>query len=80
MKKLLVLLAGCLMSMAAFATDDPGQGANSIDQTAAIDRFRELERMDVTSEREPADPSEIEPISQELDAILDQAEALDTTD
>ncbi|TDJ21955.1 MAG: hypothetical protein E2O54_11400 [Gammaproteobacteria bacterium] len=79
MKKLFVLLAGCLMSMAVFATGE-SEGVNYIDQTSTIDRFRELERMDVTSERDPADPNEIEPISRELDDILGETQALEDTD
>jgi hypothetical protein len=79
MKKLLVLLAGCLLSTAAFATGE-SPDVSYIDQTSAIDRFRELERMDVTSERDPADPDEIEPISRELDDILGETEALEDAD
>ena len=79
MRKLFILLSGCLMSMSAFATGE-SQGANYIDQTSTIDRFRELERMDVTSERDPADPDEVEPISRELDDILGETQALEDTD
>ena len=79
MRKLLVLVAGCLMSMSVFATGE-SEGVNYIDQTSTIDRFRELERMDVTSERDPADPEEIEPISRELEDILSESEALEDSD
>ena len=79
MNKLLVLLVGALMSTTVFATGD-SEGVNYIDQTSTIDRFRELERMDVTSERDPADPDEIEPISGELEDILGETEALESTD
>jgi hypothetical protein len=75
------VFALCLLSVlsgAAFATGETGQTANYIDQSATIDRFRELERMDVTSERGPADPSEIEPVSAELEAILDDVEGVET--
>lgn len=78
MRKLIALFVGCLLSSVAFATGEAGEGATYIDQSAVIDRFRELERMDVTSERSPADPSEVEPISVELEAILEDAEALET--
>ncbi len=79
MNKLLVLLVGALMSTTVFATGE-SEGVSYIDQTSTIDRFRELERMDVTSEREVADPDEIEPISSELDDILAETEALESTD
>ena len=79
MNKLLILLVGALMSTTVFATCE-SEGVNYIDQTSAIDRFRELERMDVTSERDPADPDEIETISSELEDILSETEALESTD
>ena len=79
MNKLLILLVGALMSTTVFATGE-SEGVNYIDQTSAIDRFRELERMDVTSERDPADTDEIEPISSELEDILSETEALESTD
>lgn len=79
MNKLLVLLVGALMSTTVFAAGD-SEGVNYIDQTSTIDRFRELERMDVTSERDPADPDAIEPISRELDDILGETQALEDTD
>ena len=79
MNKLLVLLIGALMSTMVFAAGD-SEGVNYIDQTSMIDRFRELERMDVTSERDPAGPDEIEPISSELEDILSETEALESTD
>lgn len=77
MRNLIALCVGCLLSGIAFAAPDAGQGASYIDQNAVIDRFRELERMDVTAERKPADASQVEPISAELEAILEDAEALD---
>ena len=80
MNKLLVLIAGCVLSTLAFATGETGQGASYIDQTHVIDRFRELERMDVTSERELVDSSELEPLSHDLDAILAESEALESAD
>jgi len=79
MNKLLVLLVGALMSATVFAAGE-SEGVNYIDQTSTIDRFRELERMDVTSERDPANPEEIEPINSELEDILSETEALESTD
>ena len=76
MKRVLILCLGSLLSAGAFATPESA-GPSYIDQSAAIERFRELERMDVTSEREPADPSEVEPISAELEGILDDVESLE---
>ena len=72
MKKAVALCLGCLLSSAAFATGETGT-PNYIDQSATIERFRELERMDVTSEREPADPKDVEAISPELENILERA-------
>ena len=78
MLRVFVLCLVSLVSVGAFAAGEAGQSPNYIDQNATIERFRELERMDVTAEREPADASDVEPVSAELEGILDAVEGIET--
>jgi len=67
-------------SAAAIAAPPPTSSTEAvsyIDQTNAIERFRYLERLDVTSEKPVAAKELQEPLPASVEAILRETEALE---
>jgi len=59
---------------------DPGsttEAVSYIDQTNVVERFRYLERLDVTAEKPAAAADQVEPVSAEVDDILAEAQVLE---
>ena len=70
MKKLLVLLLS--MTAGVALADDPRIESTSL---TVIDRLETIELINVTEERAPAE--NVEPLDAELEAILDEIEAIE---
>ncbi len=65
-----------LMAGSALATEQT-TAVSYTDQSNVIERFRYLERVDVTAEKPMADPSAQEQLDAELEAILAESLALE---
>jgi hypothetical protein len=58
-------------------TETATEGASYTDQTAVIERFRYLERIDITTDKPAVAPDLQEPLPASVEAILEEAEALE---
>ncbi len=78
MNRLVIALAlPALLGAGSAAAVEQTTAVSYIDQSNVIERFRYLERVDVTAEKPMVDPALAEELSPELEAILDEAAALE---
>jgi hypothetical protein len=81
MKRLLItgLALPVLLSAGGALASEEATAVSYTDQTNVIERFRYLERIDVTAEKPMVSAQAQEPLSADLQAILDEAESVEDT-
>lgn len=75
-RSIVATLLTTLMAGSALATEQT-TAVSYTDQSNVIERFRYLERVDVTAEKPMAEPSAQEQLDAELEAILEESAALE---
>jgi len=75
--KILIIGLACALTTTLASAAPEEEGVSYVDQTTRIDRFRYLETLDVTAEKQQVNENAREPLSRESEDILEDLEALE---